>query len=39
MVGRRSVIGACGDDRWQNGVQEGYQDGVSLPEAGLFLLR
>ncbi len=39
MVCGRSVIRACGDDRWQNSVQEGYQDGISLLEAGLFLLR
>ncbi len=39
MVGRRSVIRACSDDRWQGSVQEGYQDGVSLLEAGLFFLR
>ena len=36
---RRSVIRACGDDRWQDGIQEGYQDSVGLLEAGLFFLR
>ena len=39
MACRRSIICACSDDRWQDGIQEGCQDGVSLLEAGLSLLR